>query len=167
MRIDCTRELLTGPNGPTIRPHPLPDAECEAGEICVESDGTYFKLQGPDGGSIEVKTMVAYAGNLAEGGKVLSGELGIVKANYMEVASFLRANAELIYRSGAREMRALASMVDTKVPLRVGKGRKVEHVSSAACMSAQVRYAAGIDSGMIATSWWGTTPIRATPTGNT
>ena len=23
MRIDCTRELLTGPNGPTIRPHPL------------------------------------------------------------------------------------------------------------------------------------------------
>lgn len=49
----------------------VPDAECEASEICVESDGTYFKLQGPDGGSVEVKALVAYAGKLAEGGKVL------------------------------------------------------------------------------------------------
>lgn len=49
----------------------VPDAECEASEICVESDGTYFKLQGPEGGSVEVKAMVAYAGKLAEGGKVL------------------------------------------------------------------------------------------------
>ena len=56
-------------------------------------------------------------------------------------------------RAEAREMKALASMVDTKVPLRVGKGRGAEHVSSVACMSAQVRYAAGIDSGMVATSW--------------
>lgn len=298
----------------------VPDAECEAGEICVESDGTYFKLQG--GGSVEVKAMVAYAGKVAEGGKVLrakpvrhgcatraprefweestaavgtrfdlskielahmgsdgeaqylsgflrcgcdethsidpfhvnrkvrscfkredkaladnilgvaidgdaaaaadllelSGKLGIAKKSYAEAASFLRDNAELIYRPGAaslgtmeaeqqhvygarmdsvpcgwsvagadamarvrsrmashrelprltrelsvtprrrrraeaREMRALASMVDTKVPLSVGKGRGAEHVSSVACMSAQVRYAAGIDSGMVATGW--------------
>lgn len=148
----------------------------------------------------------------------LSGRLGIAKGNYAEVASFLRDNAELIYRPGAaslgtteaeqqhvygartdsvlcgwsvagadamartrsrtasgrellrltrelsvtprrkrraeaREMKALASMVDTKVPLSVGKGRGAEHVSSVACMSAQVRYAAGIDSGMVATGW--------------
>lgn len=49
----------------------VPDAECEASEFCVESDGTYFKLQSSDGGSVEVKAMVAYAGKLAEGGKVL------------------------------------------------------------------------------------------------
>lgn len=53
----------------------------------------------------------------------------------------------------AREIKALASMVDAKVPLGVGKGRGAEHVSSVACMSAQVRYAAGIDSGMVATGW--------------
>ena len=300
----------------------VPDAECEASEICVESDGTYFKLQGPDGGSVEVKAMVAYAGKLEKGGKVLrakavrhgcatraprefweestaavgtrfdlskvklahmgsdgeaqylsgflrcgcdevhsidpfhvnrkvrscfgredrkladnilgvvidgdaaaaadlvelAGKLGIAKKNYADVASFLRDNAEAIYRPGAaslgtmeaeqqhvygarmdsvpcgwsvagadamarvrsrmasgrelprltrelsvtprrrrraeaREMRALASMVDTRVPLKVGKGRGAEHVSSVACMSAQVRYAAGIDSGMVATGW--------------
>lgn len=297
----------------------VPDAECEVSEICVESDGTYFKLQGPDGGSVEVKALVAYAGKLAEGGKVLraravrhgcatraprefweestaavgtrsdlskvelahmgsdgeaqylsgflrcgcdeahsidpfhvnrkvrscfkredkaladnilgtviggdaaelvelSGKLGITKENYAEVASFLRGNTELIYRPGAaslgtmeaeqqhvygagmdsapcgwsivgadamarirsrmasgrglprltrepsatprrrrraeaREIKALASMVDAKVPLGVGKGRGAEHVSSVACMSAQVRYAAGIDSGMVATGW--------------
>lgn len=28
----------------------LPDAELEVGEICVVSDGTCFKLQGPEGG---------------------------------------------------------------------------------------------------------------------
>lgn len=56
-------------------------------------------------------------------------------------------------RAEAREMRALASMVDTKVPPSVGKGRGAEHVSPVACMSAQVRYAAGIDSGMVATGW--------------
>ena len=67
-------------------------------------------------------------------------------------------------RAEAREIKALASMVDAKVPPGVGKGRGAEHVSSVACMSAQVRYAAGIDSGMVATGWQGATPIKVTPT---
>ena len=49
----------------------LPDADCEASEICVESDGTYLKLQGSEAGrSVEVRSMVAYAGKCEEGGKV-------------------------------------------------------------------------------------------------
>lgn len=50
----------------------LPEAECEAGEICVESDGTWFKLQGSEEGSaVEVKAMVAYAGKAESGGKTV------------------------------------------------------------------------------------------------
>lgn len=50
-------------------------------------------------------------------------------------------------------MRTFVLMVDTKVLLSAGKGRGAEHASSVACTSAQVRYAAGIDSGMVATGW--------------
>ena len=53
----------------------------------------------------------------------------------------------------SRAMKVLEGMVNTKVPLSVGKGREAEHVSSVACMSAEVRYAAGVDSGMVATGW--------------
>lgn len=56
-------------------------------------------------------------------------------------------------RTESRVARTISGMVDTEVPLRVGKGREAEHVASAAHMSAEVRYAAGIDSGMVATSW--------------
>ena len=44
----------------------VPDAEGEAEEICLEADGTYIPLQ--DGGSIEIKACVAYAGK-TQGGK--------------------------------------------------------------------------------------------------
>ena len=44
----------------------------------------------------------------------------------------------------------LASKVDMNAPLKVGKGREAEHVASVASMSAGVRYAAGVDSGMVA-----------------
>ena len=53
-------------------------------------------------------------------------------------------------REGARRESRLASKVDTNVPLKVGKGREAEHVASVASMSAGVRYAAGVDSGMVA-----------------
>lgn len=50
----------------------LPEADCQAEEICVESDGTYFKLQGfEEADSVEVRAMVAYAGKVADGGKTL------------------------------------------------------------------------------------------------
>ena len=41
-------------------------------------------------------------------------------------------------------------MVDTKAPLMVGKGHELSAVSLVACMSAQVSYAVGIDSDMVA-----------------
>lgn len=48
----------------------LPEADCRAAEICVESDGTYFKLQGfEEADSVEVRAMVAYAGKVEDGGK--------------------------------------------------------------------------------------------------
>lgn len=52
----------------------LPDSERSASEICLESDGTWFNLQGvAEGGSdrIEVKALVAYAGKTEKGKKVL------------------------------------------------------------------------------------------------
>ena len=50
----------------------LPDADCVAPEICVESDGTYFKLQGfEEADSVEVRAMVAYAGKVEDGGRTL------------------------------------------------------------------------------------------------
>ena len=70
----------------------LPDADCEASEICVESDGTYFKLQGSEAGrSVEVRSMVAYAGKCEEGGKVARmGSDG--EACYLE--GFLRCGCD-------------------------------------------------------------------------
>ena len=53
-------------------------------------------------------------------------------------------------RAEARRASHLASEVDTRVPLKVGHGREAEHVASVAGMSAEVRYAAGVDSGMVA-----------------
>ena len=38
MRIDCTRELLTGPNGPTIRPHPHPGEQEAIRSLFVTMD---------------------------------------------------------------------------------------------------------------------------------
>ena len=38
----------------------LPDADAKETEICLESDGTYVSLQ--EGGKVEVKALVAYAG---------------------------------------------------------------------------------------------------------
>lgn len=300
----------------------LPDADCEASEICVESDGTYFKLQGfEEAESVEVRSMVAYAGKAGEGGKVarvapvrhgcvgaasefweqstavvgtrfdlskvelarmgsdgegcylsgflrcgcdeahgidpfhvnrkvmscfpadaralalnvlgmvidgcaeeaagvveLAGAMGVANRAWPDVASYLRNNAEFIYnpaasglgtmeaeqqhvygarmdsvpcgwsvkgadamarvrsrrashrelprltremsvtpkrkkRAEARTMSSLASKVDTKVPLSVGKGRGAEHVASVADKPAAVRYAAGVDSGMAAVGW--------------
>lgn len=300
----------------------LPDADCEASEICVESDGTYFKLQGfEEARSVEVRSMVAYAGKVEEGGKVrrvrpvrhgcvaaassfweqstavvgtrfdlskvelarmgsdgeacylegflrcgcdeahgidpfhvnrkvmscfgpdsravadnvlgmvvdgyaeeaadaieMAGALGIANKAWPDAASYLRNNAEFIYnpaagglgtmeaeqqhvygarmdsvpcgwsvrgadamarvrsrmasqrelphltremsatpkrreRSEARTLSSLAAKVDTKVPLSVGRGREAEHVSSVADKSAAVRYAAGVDSGMVAVGW--------------
>lgn len=52
----------------------LPDSERSASEICLESDGTWFNLQGvAEGGSdrVEVKALVAYAGKTEKGKKVL------------------------------------------------------------------------------------------------
>lgn len=53
-------------------------------------------------------------------------------------------------RAEARRASHLASEVDTRVPLKVGHGREAEHVASVAGVSAEVRYAAGVDSGMVA-----------------
>lgn len=64
-----------------------------------------------------------------------------------------QADTRAARRAEARKMRTFVLMVDTKVLLSAGKGRGAEHVSSVACTSAQVRYAAGIDSGMVATGW--------------
>ena len=38
----------------------LPEAQAEVAEICLEADGTYVSLQ--EGGKVEIKAMVAYAG---------------------------------------------------------------------------------------------------------
>ena len=56
-------------------------------------------------------------------------------------------------RSEARTLSSLAAKVDTKVPLSVGRGREAEHVSSLVGAQANVRYAAGLDSGMAAVGW--------------
>lgn len=297
----------------------LPEADCEAAEICVESDGTYFKLQGfEEADSVEVRAMVAYAGKVEDGGKTLraravrhgcvgpvrdfweestaavgtrfdlskvervhmgsdgeacylrgflrlgadvdanidpfhvnrkvlscfgpdakalsanvlgmvidgyaadaanvvemAGVTGLANKNWHEVADYLRNNAEFIYRPGAAslgtmeaeqqhvygarmdsvpcgwsvrgadamarvrsrrasqrelprltrelsvtprrrertEARVLSSLmakVDANVPLSVGRGREAEHVASLVGAPANVRYAAGIDSGMVA-----------------
>ena len=56
-------------------------------------------------------------------------------------------------RSEARVMSSLAAKIDTKVPLSVGRGREAEHVASLADAQANVRYAAGLDSGMAAVGW--------------
>lgn len=50
-------------------------------------------------------------------------------------------------------MSSLASKIDAKVPLSVGRGREAEHVASLAGAQANVRYAAGLDSGMVAVGW--------------
>lgn len=300
----------------------LPDADCEASEICVESDGTYFKLQGfEEAESVEVRSMVAYAGKVEENGRVsrvlpvrhgcvaaakpfweqstavvgtrfdlskvelarmgsdgeacylegflrcgcdevhgidpfhvnrkvmscfpadaralgrnvlgmvidgcaeeaadvveLAGAMDVANKAWPEVASYLRNNAEFIYnpaagglgtmeaeqqhvygarmdsvpcgwsvkgadamarirsrrashrelprltremsatpkrkeRAEARTMSSLASKIDTKVPLSVGRGREAEHSASLAGAPAKVRYAAGLDSGMVAVGW--------------
>lgn len=51
----------------------LPDAERDREEICIEADGTSFRLQkAPEGspGRCEVKAMVAYEGEEVRSGKV-------------------------------------------------------------------------------------------------
>lgn len=53
-------------------------------------------------------------------------------------------------RNERRELAFLAGKVDTRVPKSVGSGRGAEHSASLAPFSAEVRYAAGIDSGMVA-----------------
>lgn len=45
------------------------------------------------------------------------------------------------------------SKIDVRVPLRVSKGRKAEHVASVADMPAAVRYAVAVDSGIVAIEW--------------
>ena len=45
----------------------LPDAEAEEKEICLEADGTYIPLQ--EGGKVEVKALVAYAGKRKTGNR--------------------------------------------------------------------------------------------------
>lgn len=45
----------------------LPDADSEEPEICLESDGTYVPLQ--EGGKVEVKALVAYAGKRQHGNR--------------------------------------------------------------------------------------------------
>lgn len=50
----------------------VPEAETEAAEICLEGDGTWFRLQRvPEGEPrlVEVKALVAYAGKEVRGGK--------------------------------------------------------------------------------------------------
>lgn len=50
----------------------IPGADCEADEICVEADGTWFRLQhAPDGEPkrVEVKALVAYQGKSSSGGR--------------------------------------------------------------------------------------------------
>lgn len=50
----------------------LPDAETEVAEVCLEADGTWFRLQRvPEGepGRVEVKALVAYRGKEAHGAK--------------------------------------------------------------------------------------------------
>lgn len=56
-------------------------------------------------------------------------------------------------RAERRVLASLAGKVDARVPESVGSGREAEHVASLAGASAEVRYAAGIDNGMIAISW--------------
>lgn len=56
-------------------------------------------------------------------------------------------------RAEARTMSSLAAKVDAKVPLSVGRGREAEHSASLAGAPAKVRYAAGLDSGMVAAGW--------------
>ena len=56
-------------------------------------------------------------------------------------------------RSSEREIAYLSTKIDTRVPKTVGKGYEAEHSASLSKFSAEVRYAAGIDSGMVATGW--------------
>ncbi|MGM9990890.1 UPF0236 family transposase-like protein [Desulfovibrio piger] len=56
-------------------------------------------------------------------------------------------------RTEKRILASLAGRIDTKVPQRVGRGYEAEHAASLVGASAEVRYAAGIDSGMIAINW--------------
>ena len=77
-------------------------------------------------------------------------------ASKREVPRYTRETSVTPHRKKMVENRTMASLakkVDTKVPLRVGKGRGAEHVASVAGMSADVRYAAGLDNGMVATAW--------------
>lgn len=51
----------------------VPEAEHAEEELCMEADGTYFRVQGRPGDApkrLEVKAMVAYAGKELKGGKV-------------------------------------------------------------------------------------------------
>ena len=52
-------------------------------------------------------------------------------------------------RSSRRERAYLKTRIDTKVPVKVGHGSEAEHRASLANCSAEVRYAAAIDSGMV------------------
>lgn len=52
-------------------------------------------------------------------------------------------------RSNRRELACLKTKVDAKVPMKVGHGSEAEHKASLAGCSAEVRYAAAIDSGMV------------------
>lgn len=52
----------------------IPDADTEAEDICIESDGTWIRLQGADKEKterIEIKALVSYAGKKTKGNKVL------------------------------------------------------------------------------------------------
>ncbi len=46
-----------------------------------------------------------------------------------------------------------ATRISTKIPITVGSGTEAEHVASLASYSADVRYAAAIDSGMVGIGW--------------
>ena len=52
-------------------------------------------------------------------------------------------------RSNRRERAYLKTRIDTTVPVKVGRGSEAEHKASLANCSAEVRYAAAVDSGMV------------------
>ena len=52
-------------------------------------------------------------------------------------------------RASRREQTYLKTKIDTKVPVKVGHGSEAERRASLANCSAEVRYAAAIDSGMV------------------
>ena len=54
------------------------------------------------------------------------------------------------HRTEKREIAYYSTKIDTHIPYTTGKGFEAEHVASLAGLSAEVRYAGGVDFGMIA-----------------